>query len=510
MSLKQNRNFGGPIGNSGIPRFSNATKRVVDIILSRSHPSYSSPEDIGTIFYIDVGFNQETIDPSTLPTAKPLNRNNFQYPVIGELVQIVETTSSDVYESLGGNVSNTTTYYTPAINVHNNTTSNALPLEKNSKKNKPKRESSKIGSFEIKKEFRNKNRQRLESKLDEYLRGLGFTSGKSDSKAPKYKMTQAANGDYIYRLLDTEDNEQVSTSLGTYYKENPELVPLNPGEGDSIFEGKNGQRIRQTTTGPTGTNAVSNNVTEDPSDGNPTIGDAAMILSIGKGAQEDINNDPASVYILEHQGVAIEAACVNIDSLKSEYTPVTPTFDEISKQPEVNLPNPLEAADLSVADLSFNFSSGSEAVNDTTNSAPIQSPEPDSDPVFAALDEAQDEGLLEFPEENTDISGTEDPGTDGSETDGQSDGSEFEFDFDPEADPDLQKIWDNYDPKAVMETAKSAYPTTADRQSDYEDICEAGRKAWEKGDYKNAFFSNQFGKLFILPPLIVTGKQISL
>ena len=313
-------------------------------------------------------------------------------------------------------------------------------------------------------------------------------------------MTQAANGDYIYRLLDTEDNEQVSTSLGTYYKENPELVPLNPGEGDSIFEGKNGQRIRQTTTGPTGTNAVSNNVTEDPSDGNPTIGDAAMILSIGKGAQEDINNDPASVYILEHQGVAIEAACVNIDSLKSEYTPVTPTFDEISKQPEVNLPNPLEAADLSIADLSFNFSSGSEAVNDPTNSAPIQSPEPDSDPVFAALDEAQDEGLLDFPEENTDISGTEDPGTDGSETNGQSDGSEFEFDFDPEADPDLQKIWDNYDPKAVMETAKSAYPTTADRQSDYEDICEAGRKAWEKGDYKNAFFSNQFGKLFVLPP----------
>ena len=49
-------------------------------------------------------------------------------------------------------------------------------------------------------EFRSSSRQRAESMLDDYLRSKGFTQGRSDKNAPKYKLFQDENsGDYIYR-----------------------------------------------------------------------------------------------------------------------------------------------------------------------------------------------------------------------------------------------------------------------------------------------------------------------
>ena len=183
MSLKRNRNQGNSVSNSGSPKSQNTTKKVVDIILSPNHIAYNSPEDIGTIFFVEVGFNQNYTDPNSLPTAKPLNKNNFTYPTIGELVQIVESTSNDVYNDLEGDINATTNYYTPAINVHNNTASNALPLEKETKKKNPKRESN-VKAFEFKKEFKSISRETARKQLDNYLRGLGYTSGKNDPKAP--------------------------------------------------------------------------------------------------------------------------------------------------------------------------------------------------------------------------------------------------------------------------------------------------------------------------------------
>jgi len=469
MSLKRNPNQGTPTGTAGGSKNKNTTKRVVDIILSPNHQAYNSPEDIGTIFYVEVGFNQDYNDPTTLPRAKPLNKNNFTYPTIGELVQIVESTSNDVYNDLEGDISATTNYYTPAINVHNNTASNALPIEKRTKKRNPKREPN-VKAFDFKKEFKSADREIARKQCSNYLRSLGYNSGLNDPEAPKYDLFQAANGDYIFRLDDSQDNEQVAVKLGNYFKENPELSPLTPSEGDSIMEGKNGQRIRFTTTGPTGTNAISNNVTDIPDDGNPSIGDKAMVLSLGNGSQENVTKDAASIYMLENQSLPIDATSTNVDSLNSNYTPVPEPLEEIAKPPVANIPQAAPKQELQIQDIQFDFPE--TPIPETTPIQPIpKTSDPiDDDPVFAALDEAQDEGLLVFNEESIEVAGTELDST----TDNQ---PEVSFP-NPSVQEDLQ-------------------PDEVPVDVDYKQINIDAEKKWRGG--QKATFKNKAGALLVLP-----------
>ena len=390
MSLRRQNNYGKSVGIQGSQRNQNLIKKVVDIVLDSNHQGYNTVEDIGTIYFIDVGFNQDYTDSNALPKAKPLSRNNMTYPTIGELVQIVEGPSNDIYNDLGGDISSKTLYYTAAINVHNNTASNSLPLEKDTKKINPKREPN-VKIFNFQKEFSSQSRETARKQLDNYLINLGYTSGISDPRAPKYNLFQKADQNYVFRLEDSEDNEQKSVKLGNYFKENPELRPLIPSEGDSIMEGKNGQRIRFTTTGPTGTNAISNNVTDVPDDGNPSIGDKAMVLSLGNGSQENVTKDAASIYMLENQSIPIDATSTNVDSLNSNYEPSIKPLEEISKKPALKIPSSLPNSELQIAGgIEFDFSS----INEPASLTSITSSLPEEDPVFAALDEAQNEGLL--------------------------------------------------------------------------------------------------------------------
>lgn len=407
MSLKRNNNQGQSVGSTKRTKNQDFNKRVVDIVLNSSHKGYNSEDDIGTIYFVDIGFNQDYTDSTLLPSAKPYSRNNFTYPVVGEIVQIIEGPSNDIYSDIGGDINTKTLYYTPAINTHNNTTSNALPLEKDTKSNRPKTESN-VKAFEFRKEFKNTSREIASRELDNYLRDFGYTSGRSDARAPKYNLVQAANGDYIFRLEDSKDNRNAAIKLGKYFKENPELRPLKPGEGDSIMEGKNGQRIRFTTTGPTGTNAISNNVTETPDDGNPSIGDKAMVLSLGNDVQENVTKDAASIYMLENQSIPIDATSNNIDSLNSEYVPLSDPLQEISKPPTAVIPQSSPEQDLVIQDIQFDFS-GTSATNDSSAAQAVSTTDPvvEEDPVFAALDEAQSEGLINFDDEEFEIAGSE-------------------------------------------------------------------------------------------------------
>ena len=77
MSLRKNRNQGAKVGSAGSSKSQNQNKRVEDIILSRNHRAYKTDEDLGKIFFTEIGFNQEVINTINLPSAKPLNRNNF-------------------------------------------------------------------------------------------------------------------------------------------------------------------------------------------------------------------------------------------------------------------------------------------------------------------------------------------------------------------------------------------------------------------------------------------------
>ncbi len=466
MSLKKNRNQGNSASSVGSSKKQNTTKKVVDIILSSNHKAYNSAEDIGTIFFIEVGFNQEYTDSTSLPTAKPLNKNNFTYPTIGELVQIVESTSNDVYNDLDGDISSTTNYYTPAINIHNNTASNALPLEKESKKKNPKREPN-VKAFGFKKEFKSQSRETASKQLDNYLRSLGYTSGKSDSRAPKYNLTQAANGNYIFRLEDSADNSQAAIRLGNYFKENPELQPLTPSEGDSIMEGKNGQRIRFTTTGPTGTNAISNNVTDTPDDGNPSIGDKAMVLSLGNSSQENVTKDAASIYMLENQSIPIDATSTNVDSLNSTYTPSPKPLEEISKKPAGVIPKAAPESELQIQESPFETDFSSVETNPVTaqKETPIE-----EDPVFAALDEAQDEGLLRFDEEAIEVAGTE---------------LDKEVNLQPEVNISNPSVQEDFPPDEIPDNIG------------YKEINKEAVKKWRGG--RQAIFRNKKGVDLTLP-----------
>ena len=408
MSLKQNRNQGSSVTTStGLSPTGKKMGRIVDIIMSNQHPAYISPEDtpIGTIFFTPFGFHTEVVDKNATFKAKPLSINNFTYPLIGEIVMLAEEipVGNDYYDDLEGDVSSTEYRYGGTVSVHNNSSNNALPTQANSRKSKPKR-SSNIERFEFKKEFKSQNREVARKQLNNYLRRLGYTSGTNDPRAPRYSLFQDAEGIYIFRLDDSKDNISAATKLGNYFKENPELKPLTPGEGDSIMEGKNGQRIRFTTTGPTGTNAISNGVTDDPGDGNPSIGDKAMVLSLGNGSQENVTNDAASIYMLENQSLPIDATSTNIDSLNSTYEPLVKPLEQISAKPAQIIPQTLSSEELVIQPMNFNISA---PVVEKKVEQVQEQPSIDPNPVFAALNEAQEEGLLKFDVESVEISGTE-------------------------------------------------------------------------------------------------------
>ena len=463
MSLRRNKNQGAASGGAGGTKNQSLNKRVADIILSPDHQAYNSPDDIGLIFFTDVKNDEEFLDSTSLPSAKPISRNNFTYPTIGEIVQITESTGNDVYSDLEGNLNNKVLYYSPAINIHNNTTSNALPTEKKTKKRSPKRESN-VSAFEFKKEFKSPNQSAAGALLDNYLRSLGYTHGRNDSRAPQYRLFQDADGTFIYRLDDSADNNQVAIKLGTYFKENPELRPLRPTEGDSIQEGKSGQRIRMTTTGPSGVNAISNNVTDAAGDGNPSVGDPAMILSLGSGENENVTKDAASIYMLSNQSVNIDATSTNVDSLNSTYEPTKQPLEELSAPPPVVVPEAIPDAELTTQPIQFNFDQPQVEETTLKEPPPITS---SGDPVFDALDESVSEGLLEYEEEDIEISGTE-------------------YDIVVETQPTV-----------VGGNIEDIDPSEIPSETDYKIINENAIKIWERGG--EPLFKNKSGAFIKLP-----------
>lgn len=422
MTLRRNNNQGSSISTPPPPKAQGTTKRVADIILNNSHPLYAGEDSIGIIFYQDVNnqidwFGAPASETAILPTAKPLNLNNYTTPVIGELVQVIQSVDNNYYPDLGGNITNTNNYYTNVLNIHNNAGSNALPVDESQRSadNDSKRRQS-SPNFSFQEEFASPVRETALKKLDDYLYGLGYNSGRSSRGAPTYTLFQKSNGDYVYRLDDTRANRR---KLGNYYKENATQKNLRPSEGSTIIQGKDGQRINMLTTGPNGANSISRNVTDDESDGNPTVGDRAMIMSIGNDSTENIESDPASIYLLENQSVNINVASENIDSLKSEYKAPADEFEAIAGPPSneiLEFLDDIENEDLIIdqSDLDFeNAPTGSspqevvENAGDYSNTV-TETTSSFSDPVFDLLDQYQDEGTLSFVQSSIDISYGED------------------------------------------------------------------------------------------------------
>ena len=105
--------------------------RVVDIILDPSHVDYKAfggPQSIGVIRYAEIGQPLSSNDKRNLPVAFPKNSNIRQYPLKGEIVQLLILPNETVTDSEGSKK----VYYTEPVGIWNHPHHSSTPLPNNS------------------------------------------------------------------------------------------------------------------------------------------------------------------------------------------------------------------------------------------------------------------------------------------------------------------------------------------------------------------------------------------
>lgn len=320
--------------------------RVFSVILDNTHPKYTGEDSIGTIFYGKVDLNESSVNIDNLNRAKPVFSFIKYFPLINEIVLVFNSTSNNIYKDTKGDNIFTSTYYFPNLNVWNNSQQNALPLER---------------------ELKNKENPQEAS--------LG---------------------------IQQNNVEKNNIKLGEYFTEKDNLKSIQPFEGDMILEGRFGNSIRFGSSNPRGKNNWSEN---------GSIGDPVTIISNGQPevsgdtVLEDINNIDSSIFMLSNQNINnFIPASNNIQSIGATFTP-PPTkqviIEDTPPPPVTPSPEPIieETPEPIIEEKPQIISPPTE--EEITTSVEID------DPIFALLDEAQDEGNLTFIESNFEIAGTE-------------------------------------------------------------------------------------------------------
>lgn len=309
--------------------------RVFSIILDNTHPKYTGEDSVGTIFYGKVNLNESSVNLDTLNRARPLFSFIKYYPLINEIVLILNTTSRNIYSDIGGDNAFISTYYLPNINVWNNPQHNALPLERN-----------------------------LKSTPNSQEAALG---------------------------IQQNNVEKNNIELGEYFKEKDSIKSVQPFEGDMILEGRFGNSIRFGSSNPKG----KNNWSENSSEGDPIVIIANGQPQVtGDTILEDINSIDSSIFMLSNQNINnFIPASLNLQSLGTQIAP-TPNrqilIEDTPNPPIAPQPEPIITE------------TPEPVIEETpiTESPPvienITPPSEIDDPIFALLDEAQDEGELTF------------------------------------------------------------------------------------------------------------------
>tara|TARA_R110001592_G_scaffold32310_1_gene113343 strand:+ start:14 stop:2029 length:2016 start_codon:yes stop_codon:yes gene_type:complete len=238
--------------------------RVTDIIMDSSHPMFNSKgeyESIGLISYETLGvFTSGRRPPNWLQgvnVAKPLFSFTKSYPLLNEVVLIIEAADDSIYKTGGS-----TTYYLPNLNVWNHPHHNALPSLNNFRNNIPT--------------------------LNDYIE---------------------VEGNLVRRIED----EGTDITLGDYFKENTKIKPLISYEGDNILEGRFGNSIR---LGSTNLNHPKINLQNQWS-GTGSFGDPIIVIRNGQYEKENlseenkgwipisekINEDHSSIYLTSTQQI---------------------------------------------------------------------------------------------------------------------------------------------------------------------------------------------------------------
>jgi len=259
--------------------------RILDIILDINHPQakeYGNYDAIGTIFYSLLEDNNTNPSPKDSATASPLFSHLKYYPLINEIVLILTTNDKNIYDG-----KQKTTYYLPQINMWGHPHHNALPT----------------------------------------VKGL-----ESDKLSNDYKETESG-------LIRKAEDGNTDINLGQYFKEQLNIKPLLPYEGDMILEGRFGNSIRfgstnisNTITNPNGWSDLGN------------TGDPITIIRNGQSSKldnkgwlpttENINEDASSIYLTSNQRIQnFKQASPYVDSWNAEYE-VPKTIEEALLSPK--------------------------------------------------------------------------------------------------------------------------------------------------------------------------------
>lgn len=223
-----------------------STKRVKDIILDQNHPKfkeYGEWASIGAIFVEDVS-QPTTINDSNI-IAYPLFPNIKHYPLLNEIVLTLVLPST----GLETNVNSSRLYYFPPLNIWGSQHHNAIP---------------------------------------------GFST-LSPSQQKDYQQTEAGSTRKV-----TDGGTEIE--LGKTFKEQLNINPLQPFEGDYILEGRFGNSLRfGSSQGKDPITKIRNGQGPQTNEGWTTI-------------EENIQEDKASIYLTSTQPIPLQPNTFNYNS----------------------------------------------------------------------------------------------------------------------------------------------------------------------------------------------------
>ena len=262
----------------------NSTGRVISVVMDNTHPRYvelGGSKAIGAVELVDVGGGtgdySSTTKNQNYRVAFPLQPGVKNYPLINEIVFLV----SQPTKKLQQRTSAISLYYISVVNLWNHPHHNAIPYSAGS--NTPA------------------NSKNYQDTI------LGSTNKLTDSSG--------------------------EIKFGDYFIERPNIYPLQPFEGDIIYEGRWGNSVRLTGTAPK----------RNPWSSEGTQGDAITIIRNGQTdnpakngwdfTTEDINTDASSIYLTTTQKIPLTVN-TNYFSYKNN-TPTKPD-EYVGKQIIVN------------------------------------------------------------------------------------------------------------------------------------------------------------------------------
>ena len=244
---------------------------VQDIVLNDSSTYFKNAGEwngIGTVYFKKIkGANYKSVG-----FAKPYLSNLSNFPLKNELIYIFSLPSPDIQE----NIYQDNYYYISAINLWNSNHHNGLP---------------------------------------------NIFSNTDLPETQKRDYTQTTLGS-VRRVQDGSSD----IDLGNTFEEKSNIKPVKKFEGDVILEGRLGNSIRLGSTNQLNGKFLNNWSSQG------TSGDPILILRNGQGdtgsvgylpTEENINQDPSSIYLTSTQKIPLQVASSNYFSYK-ENTPTLP------------------------------------------------------------------------------------------------------------------------------------------------------------------------------------------